>query len=270
MKVFTFWHGPALGPIELLSLKSHVKHGHSVDIYCYESVECDIPNVNIKDATEVVPLAGIFYTHHFKLNNITAFSDYFRHKKLFRDGGLWIDLDVVCLKNYDSIKAQSFIPHEGEHYLGTAILKLTKGNTLSKKVIDSFEMPFFPILRFVLKTGKNTQSLRRKAFIGLFYSLISRKKAYAYLPWGFFGGPVMISQFIKELKDVKLLSTAYFFPFGHNDAQIVFDPQFDYMTLINNPKAHGIHLYGNILREKLSEGMDNRECLWSHLIEISK
>jgi hypothetical protein len=56
----------------------------------------------LKDAREILPAERIFlYPKEPGKGSIASFSDLFRYVLLYKKGGWWTDLDVVCLKFYD-------------------------------------------------------------------------------------------------------------------------------------------------------------------------
>jgi len=87
-----FWHGSEFSPLELCCLKSFLNFGHGVRLFTYDEVH--VPDGIIQeDARKILPLESVF---RFQ-NSLAAFTDIFRYKLLYEQGGWWIDTDVVCL-----------------------------------------------------------------------------------------------------------------------------------------------------------------------------
>lgn len=94
MEVFSFWHGSSLSTIELLSIKSFLNQGHKFVLYVYDMDMEVPPNVIKKNANDIISHNDIFkYCGSF-----ATFSDLFRYKVLYEYGGIWVDLDMVCVK----------------------------------------------------------------------------------------------------------------------------------------------------------------------------
>lgn len=92
----TLWIGSKLTKMELLSLKSFLFNSHEIHLYLYEKLE-DLPNgVIIHDANEIIPAEKIF---KYKNNGSYAgFANLFTYKLLIEKGGIWSDLDIICIK----------------------------------------------------------------------------------------------------------------------------------------------------------------------------
>ncbi|MBF0569342.1 MAG: hypothetical protein HQL18_01005 [Candidatus Omnitrophica bacterium] len=96
------WIGKALSLMEQLSIKSFLAHGHDYHLYVYDQVRNVPAGCTIKDANEVLPAGQIFvYKRGSSKGSYAAFANLFRFKLLLEKGGIWSDLDVVCLKPFD-------------------------------------------------------------------------------------------------------------------------------------------------------------------------
>ena len=133
------WIGNKLSLIELLSLHSFLKYGHTYHLYIYEPIENIPEGIIIKDANEIIEL-------HENLSK-NWFSDMFRYKLLYDKGGIWVDLDVVCLQKFqfeeDYIFAGQKYPER--HSICGNVLKAPKGSPL-----------MWQFYNFCLKNRKNT------------------------------------------------------------------------------------------------------------------
>jgi hypothetical protein len=99
--VNSFWQG-RLSTLQKLSLNSYLAHGHQLHLYSYYKIPDLPPGVVLKDAGEILPPERIFvYRKGPGKGSIAGFSDLFRYVLLFKKGGWWTDLDVVCLKFYN-------------------------------------------------------------------------------------------------------------------------------------------------------------------------
>jgi len=118
------WIGSYLDNLELLTLSSFVRHGHTFHLWIYEKLQTPIPKgVILKDANAIIPEAEIFYYQHGEKSglgkgSVAGFSDIFRYKLLYEKGGWWVDMDVTCLKPFDFsapyvFRAHDFLPVVG-------------------------------------------------------------------------------------------------------------------------------------------------------------
>lgn len=96
------WIGPRLSNLERLSIASFLANGHEVRLYTYGDVEGIPEGVAHHDGREVVPAAQVFTNPAgIGKGSYAAFSNLFRYKLLLDQGGLWADMDVVCLRPFD-------------------------------------------------------------------------------------------------------------------------------------------------------------------------
>ena len=92
------WVGPKLSPVEQLSIRSFLDHGHPYRLFVYEPVEGVPDGTEILDASAVLPRERVFrHASGANRGSLAPFSDLFRYRLLLEPGGWWVDLDVVCL-----------------------------------------------------------------------------------------------------------------------------------------------------------------------------
>ena len=96
----SFWFGGDLSPVEHLCLKSFIAHGHRFQLYAYEEVGNVPRGCELLDAATVVPRDQLFlYAHGDHAGTPAGFANLFRYTLLDRDGGWWVDTDVLCLRS---------------------------------------------------------------------------------------------------------------------------------------------------------------------------
>lgn len=105
MTIHSFWISGELQPINYLCIKSFLEHGHDFHLYTYEKdlkVDC-----KVLDARTIMPESEIFYYKnmmdgkpHFKFGGI---AERLKAELLYKLGGWHVDLDVVCLKPFDTL-----------------------------------------------------------------------------------------------------------------------------------------------------------------------
>lgn len=133
-----FWHGAPLSRLERLALGSFVHHGHPVELYLYEP-QAGIPaGVSVRDAEEVLPASAMF--RHRKTGSLAPFADWFRYRLLLERGGIWADMDVVCLAPFD-FKDDVFYGWESPTRINNAVLGLPAGHVLAEWLAAACESP---------------------------------------------------------------------------------------------------------------------------------
>ena len=101
MIVNGFWYGSELGELEKLCIDSWIKNGYEFHLWIYDDIE--VPNgVVVENANHIVSFNQYFtYNEGHSKGTPVAFSNLFRAQLLYQRGGLYTDLDVLCLKLYD-------------------------------------------------------------------------------------------------------------------------------------------------------------------------
>lgn len=74
-----------------------MKAGHKFHLYTYDKVKNIPKGTIIKDANKIIPEKEL---KKLKGNHL-PFSDIFRYKMLYDNGGYWVDLDMICIKKLD-------------------------------------------------------------------------------------------------------------------------------------------------------------------------
>jgi hypothetical protein len=101
----TLWIGDSLGLVERACLRSVLRQGHSLAIYCYDKVEGIPDGVEVRDAADVLPKAAIL---RHKSGSVALFSDWFRYELQRRSLGTWLDTDNYLVAPLDMSSAYLF------------------------------------------------------------------------------------------------------------------------------------------------------------------
>lgn len=105
MIVQSLWIGEFLTNMEILCIKSFLLHEHEFHLYTYDTV-ANVPHgVIILDANEIYPRDKIFTLKEQYL----PFSDIWRYNLLRIKGGIWVDLDMVCVGNLNELLDHTFV-----------------------------------------------------------------------------------------------------------------------------------------------------------------
>lgn len=91
------WVGKEITDIHKMCISSFIKNGHCFVLYTYNEVGNLPDGVVTMDANKIIP-ATMIYEHD---GSYAGFSDLFRNKLLYQNGGWYVDLDIFCLKPYD-------------------------------------------------------------------------------------------------------------------------------------------------------------------------
>jgi hypothetical protein len=132
----SFWAGGALTPYEMLCLRSFIDHGHTFDLYTFET-GLRVPNgVSVRAASEILSPEEFFvYEEGIGKGSPAAFSNRFRYELLGRKGGWWVDTDVVCLRSDIPVFAE-FFAAEDETVVNVAVLFFEPRHPLMSRCAD--------------------------------------------------------------------------------------------------------------------------------------
>ena len=118
------WIGGSLSKIEQLSIASFLQNGCDYDLYVYSDVANVPAGVTIKDAAQIIPQSEIFtYAHNNR--GYSAFANWFRYELLYQRGGVWVDLDVVCLRPL-TLDEPILFGYENPQWINNAVLRFPK------------------------------------------------------------------------------------------------------------------------------------------------
>lgn len=138
LHIHSLWIGAELSKIELLTLASFIKHGHTFHLWVYDKLTTPLPaGVVLEDANDIIPREKIFrYRHSNKYGHgkgsVSGFSDIFRYKLLYEKGGWWVDMDVTCLQPLNVIHPYFFRKHHELNIVGN-VLKCPPRSALMHK-----------------------------------------------------------------------------------------------------------------------------------------
>jgi hypothetical protein len=94
----TLWIGDSLGPVERACMRSVLRQGHQMALYCYSEPEGVPAGVELRDAAEILPEAAIV---RHESGSIAIFADWFRYELQRRGLGTWVDADNYLVAPLD-------------------------------------------------------------------------------------------------------------------------------------------------------------------------
>ena len=170
-------HGLWIGDIsrlEMLTMRSFVERGHEFHLWRYESTpERLARNVILRDANEIAPRAAVFRKRvnddgvGLGSDSYATFSDLFRTKLLYEHGGIWVDMDVMCLRPFDFQEPYVFRGHR----IG-AVMNLIKCPPRSALMGE--------LLSHINQPNENSEWL---AFTQAFYDGIVKNGLESFIRW---------------------------------------------------------------------------------------
>ena len=136
-RVHGLWIGDRLSALEFLCIQSFAAQGHEFHLWAYEPPVQPLPaGVVLRDASSILPASTIFRYRHGNTfghgrGSLAGFSDIFRYKLLYEEGGWWTDMDICCLRPLDFASPYVFRSHDVLAVVGN-LMKCPKGSPLMR------------------------------------------------------------------------------------------------------------------------------------------
>jgi len=147
--VVSLWIGPVT-KMEKLCVQSFIQNGFEFDLYTYDSipglVQALAPvtgkgggSLVVLDARAVLPDTDVFESPRVDgtPGGLTAFSNIWRYKYLVENGGMWVDMDMVCAQSFLE-SPFPFVPLESETDPGLCVMNSPRaGDPFFKALLDT-------------------------------------------------------------------------------------------------------------------------------------
>ncbi|HVM38980.1 MAG TPA: hypothetical protein VM265_11415 [Sphingomicrobium sp.] len=130
----TLWIGESLGPVERACLRSVLRQGQHMVLYCYQ-LPAGVPEgVEVRDAAEVLPESS---ARAAWVGRNDLYSDWFRYELLRRELGTWLDTDVYLLRPIDLEKPYLF-GAQASDTINNAVLRIPPESPLLSLLLEPF------------------------------------------------------------------------------------------------------------------------------------
>jgi hypothetical protein len=222
MKVQGLWIGERLGIMEQICIQSYLANGHEFDLYAYDEIK-DVPTgTAVLDAGSILSRSMIGQFRYAGSPSVSPFSNVFRFLLLLEKGGIWVDLDTVCLGPF----------HIDEEYC----FPLTSGEI----AIDPD--PEFSVDSWFMKVQKGSK------FIQYCY-----ERALAHsgqeMSWGTIG-PALVTEGVQRFDLSKYARDDIFFPINWNRMSLFIDGSNEAAEIWDRygSKSYVLHLYNEVWR----------------------
>jgi hypothetical protein len=228
----TFWIGDSLGAIERACMKSMLRQGHSVALYCYGTPAGLPSGVKTFDASSILPRTSIPSSWS---NRSDLYSDWFRYEIQKLALGTWLDLDVYLVAPLDLERPYLFGEYEPRKLNG-AVLRLPPDSQILAALLKQFEQRTVP--KSVPILSKLHLNARR---------LLGGKVDLTKTRWGT-TGPFALTTFAPLYGlSAEALPSDVFYPARWQDARWIADPSIRLEDKVTS-RTVGIHLWNEIIK----------------------
>ena len=218
--------------MERACLRSVLRQGHELTLYCYEPPDGVPEGVEIADAAAILPRARLI---RHRGGSPSLFSNLFRYELQRRGLGTWIDADVYLLAPLDGT-SDYLLGYEAPGVINGAVLRLPPDSPLLPPLIALFEEREVP------------PWLPWRARLAARWRLTSRgRTGLADMPWGS-AGPNALSWLAARLGLADhALPPEMFFPVPWQDAGWISDPAASLVEKVG-PRTVAIHLWNERIK----------------------
>jgi hypothetical protein len=226
------WIGSSLGSVERACMRSVLRQGHELSLYCYAPPTGVPGGVALRDAAEIAPESGIV---RHRGGSAALFANLFRYRLQQEGRGIWLDCDVYLLAPIGGADEHLF-GEEAPGRINNAVLRLPPDSPLLPPLIALFDdkivPPWLP-LRARLAAGWR---LARTGKAGL-----------SQMPWGV-AGPMAVTALAHEYGlSAQARPPEIFYPIPWQEAGWIRDParRLEEMT---TPRTVGLHLWNECIK----------------------
>jgi hypothetical protein len=228
----TLWIGPRLGRIERACLRSMLRQGHEVALYCYRPVDGVPAGVEIRDAASIL---GEDKVLRHRTGSVGLFANWFRYELQRRGLGIWLDLDQYLLA---PIKAP------GPHLYGWQ----EKGLIANGVLRIPCDSPILPDLLEVFEQGKVPFWLSRPQRLAARFRLwTTGRTGLPQMPWGTAGPLALTAIADRHGLAGEAVAPTVFYPVHYREADWLRNPALALETMVA-PDTVGIHLWNELIK----------------------
>ena len=228
----TLWIGPRLGLLERACLRSVLRQGHRLTLYCYKPPEGVPEGLEMADAAAILP-ADRIVRHHG--GSPSLFSNLFRYELQRRGLGTWIDSDVYLLAPIDG-GSDYLLGYEAPGVINGAVLRLPPDSPMLPPLIALFDEREVPPW---LPWRARLAARLRLALTG--------RSGLADMPWGS-AGPRALSWLAPHLGLAdRALPREVLYPVPWQQAEWILDPAAALADKVA-PQTIAIHLWNDRIK----------------------
>jgi|TARA_B100000073_G_scaffold145428_2_gene119741 hypothetical protein len=231
MIINAFWSGKRLSKLNLKVIESWRKNypNNQFILWTYSKIENPPKGITLRFGDKIVSRKKWFsYSEGHGKNSPVAFSNYFRSQLLEKFGGLYIDLDVLCLKPFpfEEINDNVFLAqeyHPDWRSIGTAVI-------YARYPHETIFREWSRQIREIVKSGK--------------------KLKHGDL------GPRLLTKVYDDLGSPFMVYDAdYFYPIQYTE----FENTTDTIDVVKDLDSYGFHVFSSIWKKDELDGekLDN-------------
>jgi mannosyltransferase OCH1-like enzyme len=233
--VASMWYGSEINQIGRLTIASFLQHKHTFTLYTYDTSVTVPKGTIVIDANEVLNAS-----HIFGKNEIwQPFSDLFRYKLLMETDHIWVDMDMVCMKEDWHFPTDYVFSLENTNEYGyglrynTAVLKLPRDSDVLKQMYETTLIGNHNDLQWFAPKG---------------------------IPINY--GPVLFTDMVYQYDISKYALPKYaFYPVLTEESYKFLLPQHTSSILRQSEDSHAVHMYGSLMDKDRLKNVDKHSFI---------
>ncbi len=233
VQLATLWIGASLGPVERACLRSVLRQGHPLALYCYERPSGVPDGVEVRDAADVLPAERI--VRHRESGSVSLFSNWFRYELQRRALATWVDADVYLLAPLDA-RQPYLLGFQERRRVNNGVLRLPPDSPVLAPLVALFTDRVVPPWLGWRERRAARRRLERTGRAGL-----------EDMPWGS-AGPHALTALLREHGLLRwALPREVLYPVHYRRAEWVADPRQrleDHVT----PRTVAVHLWNELIK----------------------
>lgn len=234
-----------MGWLEVLAMKTWLEHGHDVTVFSYEPIDILPDGVEWVDAREIFPTDRIFI--HKRTATPSCHADIFRAKMLQQTDMIWMDLDFLLIKSFNSESEFVFSPEKSDapQGIGNSVLKLPPDSPALKLMLDKFDK---------VVSGEHSYDsslILEDSVYGAFGTGLPAENLDMYIAEF---GPALLSNVLKQTGEIAHASNwDKFYPLSIKDTLHLAGVSYEEVMENLSPEAYGVHLWATRFKHSLAK-----------------
>lgn len=221
-----------MGRIERACLRSVLRQGHSLALYCYRPPAGMPEGIELRDAADVLPEERVV---RHRTGSVALFSNLFRYELQRRELGTWLDCDAYLLAPLDTEAPYLFGEYEPGEING-GVLRIPADSPMLGGLIEPFSEESVPSWLPLRSRLAAEWRLRTSGRTGI-----------ERMPWGHLGPRAITAMARRHKLDGLALPRDVLYPVRWQDADWIMRPDLHPDTMVTR-RTVSIHLWNERIK----------------------